>query len=96
MTTNEALVRALEAREITPHDLEDAIHALILDKHAAVMANAADETARGILAASFAVETKTLTAAGLRAQVDWLDCYLADREALEWVLAGFLNLPLAA
>jgi hypothetical protein len=96
MTTNEDLVRALEARGITPHDLEDTIHALILDKHAAVMANAADETARGILAASFAVETKTLTAAGLRAQVDWMDSYYNDRENLFWALSGFLNLPLAA
>ena len=96
MTTNDALVRALEAREITPLDLEDTVHALILNKHAAVMNAAADDAARGILASSFAVETKTLTAAGLGAQLDWMDSYYNDRENLVWVLSGFLNLPLAA
>jgi hypothetical protein len=96
MTTNEALVRALEAREITPHDLEDTVHALILDKNAAMIVKAADETARAMLAKSFAVATTTLTAAGLRAQVDWLDSYYNDRESLVWALSGFLNLPLAA
>jgi hypothetical protein len=96
MTTNKDLVRALEAREITPHDLEDTVHALILDKHAAVMAKAADEAARGILAKSFAVETTTLTAAGLRAQVDWMDSYYNNRESLILALSGYLNLPLAA
>jgi predicted RecB family endonuclease len=97
MTTNEDLVRALEARDITPHDLKDIVHALILDKHAPVMAKAADEAARNILAKSFGVETTTLTAAGLRALVDWMESYYNNnRESLIWALSGYLNLPLAA
>ncbi len=96
MKTNEDLVRALEARDLTPLDLEDSVHALILNKHAAVLAAASDDAARAILAASFGVETKTLTAAGLRAQVDWMDSYYKHRESLTWALSGLLNLPLAA
>jgi hypothetical protein len=96
MTKNDALVHALEARDVSSHDLEDTVHALLMDKHAAVMAKAADDTARSILAKSLAVATTTLTSVGLRAQVDWMDSYYNDREHLVWALSGFLNLPLAA
>ncbi|HDR9106043.1 hypothetical protein P5X00_36535 [Paraburkholderia sp. A2RO-4L] len=95
-TTNEYLVLALEARGITPHDLEDTVHALMQDKHAAALAKVQDEVGKAVLIRSVAMQTKTLTAAGLYSQVGWLEQYYGNREDLEWALAGFLNLPLAA
>lgn len=96
MKTNESLVHALAARGVTPHDLEDIVHALILDMNAGRLARTSDETGRTMLTRAFAMETKSLTAAGLHAQVSWMACYFNNRENLEWSLAGYLNLPLAA
>ncbi|MBU9200038.1 hypothetical protein KTD31_01300 [Burkholderia multivorans] len=95
-TTNEYLTLALEARGITPHDLEDTVHALLQDKHAEALARIQDEAGKAILIRAIAMEAKTLTGAGLYSQVAWMDCYYNNRDNLEWALAGFLNLPLAA
>ncbi|KWA83753.1 hypothetical protein WL29_20530 [Burkholderia ubonensis] len=96
MTTNADLVLALEARGINPHDLEDTMLALIQDRNAVVLAQTTGEVAQASLAKSLAAEAEALTAGGLPAQVAWLDCYYRNREHLEWALAGYLNLPLAA
>ncbi|KVP75465.1 hypothetical protein WJ96_07090 [Burkholderia ubonensis] len=96
MTTNEQLVHDLQARGITPLDLEDTLHALIQDKHAAVLAQTTDEAGKDALAKAFAAEADALTAGGLHAQVAWMDSYYNNREHLTWALSGYLNLPLAA
>ena len=96
MTTNADLVLALEARDITPHDLEDTVLALMTDRYSVAMAAVTDEEHRAMLAAACAISTTTLTASGLMFQVAWMADYYKNRKHLEWALSGYLNLPLAA
>lgn len=95
--SNTEIVRALQARGITQDDLADTVHALMADTYAVPLAAATDEEHKALLARSCAVAATTVTACGLTMQVAWLSAYYKDnREHLEWCLAGFLNLPLAA
>jgi len=93
--TNAQLVQQLIERGITAHDLDDTVLALIHDKNAALLAEMPAASSARIMQA-IATEARTLTQAGLLAQVEWMDRYYNNRESLTWALAGYLNLPLAA
>lgn len=95
MTTNDQLVQQMISRGVTAHDLEDTVLALIHDQNAALMESMAGAGALAIMQ-SMHTEARTLTNDGLLAQVDWMDRYYNNRENLQWALAGYLNLPLAA
>ncbi len=95
MTDNATLVRDLEERGITPHDLEDTVLALMQDKNAQALADA-DEVEQERLTQQIAMEADALTGFGLAAQVAWMASYYNNREHLVWALSGYLNLPLAA
>lgn len=95
MTTNAQLVEQLTARGITPHDLDDTILALVHDQNAKLIVDMPAEASARIMQ-NIATEADKLTQAGLLAQVEWMDRYYNNRENLEWALAGFINLPLAA
>lgn len=94
--TNAQLVEQLIARGVTPHDLDDTILALVHDQNAQLISSMPAASSARIMQ-SIATEADQLTKAGLHAQVDWMDRYYKhNREHLEYALAGFINLPLAA
>lgn len=96
MTTKE-LVQALTARGITPHDLEDTVHALVTDRFApAANSSSIGEDGEVKLVLEIAAETERLTSAGVDAQVNWMADYYGNPGDLELALHGYLNLPLAA
>lgn len=95
MYTNAQLVELLTARGITAHDLDDVILALVHDQNAKLIVDMPAEASARIMQ-NIATEADKLTQAGLSAQIDWMDSYYNNRENLEWALAGFINLPLAA
>jgi hypothetical protein len=96
LTTNDQLVQQLIARGITPHDLDDTVLALVHDQNAELIASMPAAASARIMQ-NIATEASQLTRAGLHAQVAWMDRYYKhNREHLEYALAGFVNLPLAA
>lgn len=95
-TTNDQLVEQLIARGVTALDLDDTILALVHDQNADLLA-AMPAAASARIMQTIATEAHQVTQAGLLAQVEWMDRYYKhNREHLEWALAGFVNLPLAA
>ena len=94
--TNAHIVDQLVARGITPHDLDDTILALVHDQNASLIADMPPASSARIMQ-NIATEAAQLTQAGLLAQVEWMDRYYKhNREHLEYALAGFINLPMAA
>lgn len=96
ITSNEQLVAQLIARGITPHDLEDIVLALVHDQNAELIATMPAASSARIMQ-NISTESSTLAKAGLLAQVEWMDRYYKHNRAdLEYALAGYINLPLAA
>lgn len=94
--TNAQLVEQLVARGITSHDLDDTILALVHDQNASLIASMPAQSSARIMQ-NIATEASQLTKAGLLAQVEWMDRYYKHNRAdLEYALAGYINLPLAA
>ena len=94
--TNAQLVALLIARGVTPHDLDDTILALVHDQNATLLATMPAASSARIMQ-NIATEANEITQAGLLAQVEWMDRYYKHNRAdLEYALAGYINLPLAA
>ena len=94
--TNAQIVDQLIARGITPHDLDDTVLALVHDQNSALIADMPAAASARIMQ-TIATEAAQLTKAGLLAQVEWMDRYYKHNRAdLEYALAGYINLPLAA
>ena len=91
------LVAELNARKVTPLDLEDTVHSLVHDRMADLTVKPlSDEAALESLAQAAAAETEALTQAGLYSQLSWMASYYNNADHLQWALSGFLRLPKAA